>query len=300
MVEVLKGSDYTTIQAVLSKVKAMAYPAPSSEEKFAESRVLDALAAQRAVALFRTEARLHSEEARRTEKVLEKLQRSAMWLENENLIDSLMEPVQSELAEQLQLAKQAERMAMEKEDEFVTLRREAHAAVAKLMWREEQQYREEFQAALSFHGGVQAAEKVHCILAGFEERSSKEELHPMQPIPEGQEPNSPEYLSWLRQEAQKAISSDDADGSSSLSFTSLVKGLANDGSAGTATIAPLKGYERTIQKVQEKYSGDFSKVLDLVRGMVVFDSVPDLANALELLQQYDAEGEIRVYEERFD
>lgn len=289
LAEALKGSDYTTVEQVLSRVRAMAYPAPTEEEEFAKSRVLDARAAQRAVALFRTEARLYSDEASRTERVLQKLQCSAMWLENQDFVHSVIEPVKREHEEQLRLANNARETAIQKEEEFVKLRREAHAAVASLMVREERQYRHEFQKALSFTGGAEAAERVYQVLSRFAERSAKENPHPKQPVPPDYSPTSPKYLAWLRNKAQKTLSDD----SSSSSFSFLLGKLADE-CIGVKTIAPLKGYERTVQKVQDKYSGDFSNVLDLVRGMVVFDTIQDLAKALDLLEAYDDSGAIRV------
>lgn len=290
LAEALKGSDYTTVETTLAKVRKLAYPPLTEQEKYAESRVLDARAAQRAVALFRTESRLYSDEAQRTAQVLKKLERSAIWLENQDFVHSVIDPVKQEYEQQLQLAESAAQTALEKEDEFVRLRREAHTAVASLMTREERQYRQEFQAALSHVGGKEAAEQVYEILSRFEERSRKENLHPKQPVPEGLEPSSPKYLAWLRKEAQEAI---DIKDEPPLGFSSLVHNLASECN-GRATIAPLKGYERTVQKTQDKYGGDSSKVLDLVRGMVVFDNIPDLAKALELLETYGAENRVEV------
>ena len=45
----------------------------------------------------------------------------------------------------------------------------------------------------------------------------------------------------------------------------------------------MKGY-RTVEKVQEKNKGDFSHVLDLGRGMVVFDTIEQLSSALSYIK----------------
>ena len=93
------------------------------------------------------------------------------------------------------------------------------------------------------------------------------------------------YLTYslLREEA-KILPAGGIDDGAHSEFKDLILSIANEYS-GKAVLAPLKGYKRTVEKVQEKYKGDFSHdVLDLGRGMVVFDTIEQLSSALSYIK----------------
>lgn len=51
-------------------------------------------------------------------------------------------------------------------------------------------------------------------------------------------------------------------------------------------IPDLKGFERTLEKVNEDYHGDFKKVLDLLRGSIVADNLVTLRLAIKEFNQH--------------
>ncbi|KAL3910639.1 MAG: hypothetical protein SGARI_002024, partial [Bacillariaceae sp.] len=271
-------SDHTTVEEALSKVRWLASPPPSDEERNAQDLVTRALAAQRAVALYRTEARLYDDQAQqRSTKLIPKLEQAATFLKRlydqeeavaaaktenqsqqkqftvstESFVASFLEPYRKEEQELTRLADKARTLETQRIQDFVELRREAHTALAHLMLREERQYSKEFELALTAKGGTEASEQIHQIIT-----------------------------EWNRMEEQQSTPIRQYD-------------LAAE-FQGVAFIAPLKGYQRTVQKVQDKYRGDASKVLDLVRAMIVFETLPDIAKTLQTLDQYDKAGQIKV------
>ena len=50
-------------------------------------------------------------------------------------------------------------------------------------------------------------------------------------------------------------------------------------------IAPLKGDERAIEKITGKYKGKSQKVIDMVRGSLIFDNFEDLQNAKSNIEE---------------
>ena len=58
------------VEQILSQIRTPALPQPMPDESLARQRVEDALAAQRAVALLRTEARLHKNVASRCDAIM--------------------------------------------------------------------------------------------------------------------------------------------------------------------------------------------------------------------------------------
>ncbi|KAL3920215.1 MAG: hypothetical protein SGILL_003375 [Bacillariaceae sp.] len=293
--EALQGSDHTTIEQVLSRVRRLASPPLSKDEQEAHRFVTEAVAAQRSVALWRTEARLYSDQATRTNKLLPKLKRAAHILKKmydkeghaqhamqsmEDFIESFLKPYQDEEEKQLYLANEATELELEKIEEFVVLRRKAHVAVSKLMVHDERQIQIQFSKALMAPKATDADQEIYRILTEWDGQSNMESS-PKQFVPEGYDSKTPEYSAWLRQQAATALATNEQP------FGQMVQNIATN-SNGTATIAPLKSYVRTAQKVQDKYKGDFNKILDLVRGMVVFGTLSDLAHALILLYQDDS------------
>jgi len=273
-------ADVTTVMSITSRIENLALPPRSIDETTAHNRVQDTLAAQRAVALLRTEARLHSLSAERGSSVVNRLQK-AQLANNDRFRRSVIEPEVAEVAKHQELARIAAEKAVKKEAEFVVLRREANCAVSLLLARTEREFDVEFQRALSFGSGegTEAAGNVHAICRDIEREqklcstaTDSGRSCCIQPVPDGFDPTSSEYLAWLRNQANYTL----LPGSE---FRNLLSDLANL-FGGTPSIAPIKGYERTVQKTQEKYGGNHSRLLDLARGMVVFDDIPSLASAL--------------------
>jgi len=125
--------------------------------------------------------------------------------------------------------------------------------------------------------GVQSANGVYKICSDIDQyHKEKKTNNYRQPVPEEFDPCSPEYLQWLREEASMLL--DDKS-----EFKDLVNYIAREYN-GEAVLAPIKGYKRTVEKVQEKYSGDSSRILDLARGMVVFDTIGQLSDALKYIK----------------
>lgn len=52
---------------------------------------------------------------------------------------------------------------------------------------------------------------------------------------------------------------------------------------GAARPCPLKSLERSIQKANLHYNGDFSRLLDLVRGSITFSSLAELNACLRAI-----------------
>ena len=44
---------------------------------------------------------------------------------------------------------------------------------------------------------------------------------------------------------------------------------------------PTKGLQRAVQKVQEEYDGDYTRILDYVRISILCETVSDLAQMLQ-------------------
>ena len=56
---------------------------------------------------------------------------------------------------------------------------------------------------------------------------------------------------------------------------------------------PLKGRERIVEKVENEYGGNYSKVVDVVRASAVFDNAADLARLVASLSD-DGATEVKV------
>lgn len=284
LAQLLRSSDadHTTVQSVLSKLQALALPPQTHEEEGAQHRVQDAHAAQRAVALLRTEARLNLVAAQRGAGVVERLEH-AQLAANDRFRASVIEPAAAEVARREELARLLAEKAAEKEHEFILLRRKASCAVSVLLANTERLFDEEFVLALSCIDGRgiradDAALQVRDICKSIGKQQKKCDRPSVQPVPEGMTATSPDYLGWLCGQAQEMLSSDPPS-----EFRSLTNYLASE-FGGSPCIAPIKGYVRTVQKAQEKYGGDYSRLLDLTRGMVIFDTIPQLAAALSYIK----------------
>ncbi|KAL9182168.1 hypothetical protein ACHAXT_012820 [Thalassiosira profunda] len=285
-------ADRTQVQAITHKLEQLVLPARSAKEVRAHQRVQDTLAAQRAVALLRTEAKLHSLTAERGAGVVQRLQ-SAKLADSDDFRRAVIEPAAAETARIEGMAHRAAEEAVVKEDEFVTLRREATCAVSVLLAETEKRFDESFQTTLSYASedgvrGFDASDAVHEICQSIEQERKGTVGHIHQPLLENKSATSPEYLAWLRNQAQAALSSDPPS-----SFRSMANNLATMFN-GTASIAPIKGYERTTVKAQEKYCGDYSLLLDLARGMIVFENLPSLASALQHLKRAHDQQQLRI------
>ena len=271
-------ADVTTVKSVISRIEQLALPPRTAQETTAHNRVQDTLAAQRAVALLRTEARLHLVFAEQASSVVNRLQ-CAQLAGNDRFRRSVIDPAIAEVSKQEELARTAAEKAVKKESEFVVLRREANCSVSVLMAKTEREFDEEFQKALSFCNGegIEATGRVYDVCHDIEREHKSRSTDANgcschQPVPDGFDPTSSDYLTWLRQEASDMLQPDSE-------FRTLVTDLAHE-FGGRPFIGPIKGYERTVQKAQEKYGGNHSLLLDLARGMVVFDDIPSLASAL--------------------
>jgi len=55
--------------------------------------------------------------------------------------------------------------------------------------------------------------------------------------------------------------------------------------SGKAVIPPLKSFERTKEKVDTDYQGDWKKLTDLVRGSMYFKTIEDINNAMQKFGQ---------------
>ena len=205
------NSDPVEVGQILSQVREGVLPSPTDEESLGElkvvidkiatvifvhllttlassnflfwyianQRVEDALAAQRAVALLRTEARLHMNAAERCEAVIKRLLdtqgRIAMQEEEETeeedeggtaaatttttaeaFRSSVIRPIELEHGHSSNLATQVANAANEKMV-FVSLRRKATATVAKIMKDTERAFNMEFQRALAVGKGTNSS-----------------------------------------------------------------------------------------------------------------------------------------------
>ena len=262
------NADGVLVHTTLSKISSAVIPRLTDEEQIAEQRVEEALAAQRAVALLRTEARLHSMAAERCSRVVTRLEHMKSYDsvednegveitdESERFKRSVILPESTETMQRYKLAEESADAAVQREKDFVDLRRKACESVAKLCQKSELSFNRLFVEALQFTNGVQGAMNVYKICTEISEQQ-----HPgRQSIPDGLCKTSSEYLTWLRGEANNILSGETSQ------FKSLLDYIANE-CGGCATLAPIKGYKRTLQKVQDKYTGDFSKVLDVSRGI---------------------------------
>jgi len=54
---------------------------------------------------------------------------------------------------------------------------------------------------------------------------------------------------------------------------------------GTYRGAPRKSYDRCVQKVKQDYGGDYSRLLDLERGMGLFEDADDMLKCLQRLHE---------------
>ena len=339
------NADPVYVEQILSQIRSSSLPKPTPDESLAHQRVEDALAAQRTVALLRTEARLHENAASRCHTIMRRLQsaeRRIMMMSSENigegqeveeddLIDdptnfnapfvrtynncnvivsdnespknrfrrSVIQPVESESTKKSKLAKQAADAAIQKELEFVALRRKANSTVSKIMKDTEIAFNKAFAEALQTRNGVECSNVVYQIC-----RDIKAQDQQRQPVPNEFKNHQPEYLKWLREQASVLLGHGSANNDhihsnhtttttlSSSEFKDLVHHIAKEYN-GTAVLAPVKGYKRTVEKVQEKYGGDYSRILDLARGMVVFDTIEQLSGALDYIKScHDDEATI--------
>ena len=277
-------ADITTVQEINHKIQQLVLPPRSATETEAHNAVSVALASQRAVALLRTEAKLHTLSAERGRSVIKRLEK-AQLATNEGFRRSVIMPAAAEAARMDDLAQLAARNAVQKEEEFVVLRREANCAVSLLMAQTERKYDESFQEALSHEDGSEAAHAVYDICHFCK---NAEGGHCRQPLQDGMGPTSPAYLDWLRNQAQDMLSSHPPS-----DFITLANHIA-ESFGGAASIAPIKGFQRTVQKAQEKYGGNYSFLLDLARGMVIFDDIVSLAAALEYIENAHNKNELRI------
>ena len=273
-------ADRTTVQAINSKLQKLVLPTRSAEEIEAHNRVQDTLASQRAVALLRTEARLHQISAERGSSVIGRLQ-DASLASNDRFRRSVIDPAEAETARAEAMAQRAAEQALQKEEDFVRLRRGANCAVSVLLAETERRFDESLQHALSSESGegmkgTDACDIVYAICLSIKLKNCEGICK--QPPLESMAPTSSEYLTWLRSEAQDALSINPPS-----QFRRLADHLANAFN-GTASIASLKAYARTVVKAQEKYGGDYSRLLDIGRGMVSFEDLPSLAAALEYIK----------------
>lgn len=284
-------ADTTAVSAVNDRLRSLVLPARSEREVEAHNRVQDTLASQRAVALLRTEARLHQMSADRGMSVVRRLQAAAL-AGNDRFRRSVLEPAAAETARMDELAQRAAEKAVEKEEEFVKLRREANCAVSILLAETERKFDGLFQKALSFVSptGVKGADACDIVYGVCHSLSLNDNAKGLitQPQIDSIDPTSSEYLVLLRNGAQGCLSKDPPS-----DFRCLADHLAKAFN-GTSSIAPIKGYERTVTKAQEKYGGDYSRLLDLARGMVIMEDLPGLAAALEHLKAAHDSGELRI------
>ena len=178
------------------------------------------------------------------------------YVEEEEFDEKMLEELAEQTMQRYKLAEESADAAVQREKDFVDLRRKACESVAKLCQKSELSFNRLFVEALQFTNGVQGAMNVYKICTEISEQQ-----HPgRQSIPDGLCKTSSEYLTWLRGEANNILSGETSQ------FKSLLDYIANE-CGGCATLAPIKGYKRTLQKVQDKYTGDFSKVLDVSRGI---------------------------------
>jgi len=161
----------------------------------------------------------------------------------------------------------------------VALRRKATASVAMIMKDTEVAFNKQFLLVLEIENGLESADLVYKVCNDIENNNHSK---PLQPVPKEYDRCSPEYLEWLREEARKMLAGGIDDGAYS-EFKDLILTIAKKYN-GEAALAPLKGYKRTVEKVQEKYNGDFSHILDLGRGMVVFDTIEQLSSAFSYIK----------------
>ncbi|KAL7529855.1 hypothetical protein ACHAWF_003134 [Thalassiosira exigua] len=288
-------SDPVEVEQILSRIRSAVLPSPTAEESLANQRVEDALAAQRAVALLRTEARLHKNAAERCEAVVRRLRDAKRRIAErdgetgaaaEAFGTAVIRPVESESEQKSKLAQEVADAADQKELEFVFLRRKANSTVARILKDTECAFNKVFLVALQSKNGVEGANAVHEICSDI--KKGIKNHRQLQPVPVEFESRSPEYLKWLRKEANILLGGGGGSGAAS-EFRDLVNHIASEYN-GEAVLAPVKGYKRTVEKVQEKYGGDYSRILDLARGMVVFDTIEQIANALTYIKnRHDAQ-----------
>eukprot|EP00929_Paragymnodinium_shiwhaense_P095786 TRINITY_DN57068_c0_g1_i1.p1 TRINITY_DN57068_c0_g1~~TRINITY_DN57068_c0_g1_i1.p1 ORF type:complete len:491 (-),score=49.09 TRINITY_DN57068_c0_g1_i1:284-1756(-) len=79
-------------------------------------------------------------------------------------------------------------------------------------------------------------------------------------------------------------------------FCKLLRFVA-DRSGGRFKDAPLKKKERIFQKLRRAYANDFNKLCDIVRGSIIYESMKELQNGLEVLAK---KVKIRRIKNRFD
>lgn len=202
---------------------------------------------------------------------------------------SVIGPVETESQKRSKLAKKAANAAIQKELEFVALRRKANSTVSKIMKDTEIAFNKAFQHALQSKNGVECADVVYKICRDIgkyhEERGTNAKGGQNQMVPSEFRNNQPEYLQWLRHQASLLLDdkNDGGNNTNSSEFKDLANHLAKEYN-GEAVFAPVKGYKRTVEKVQEKYGGDYSRITDLARGMVVFDTIEQLSGALNYIK----------------
>ena len=275
------NSDPVAVESILTQIRNAVLPQPTLAESTAHQRVNDALAAQRAVALLRTEAQLHKHAEDRCYAIMQRLQDTEQRVSvaaaeqqqqqqqppdgidiesaTKQFHTSVIQPVEIEAKKKSILSQHASDAATQKELEFVSLRTKATSSVAKMMKSTEVVFNKKYQIALS-HGGMKGADLVYEICCGIEKGKTIR-----QHVSEGYDRCSPDYLQLLREEARMLLGGG-IDGSATSEFKDLVLHIAQEYN-GVAVLAPIKGYKRTVEKVQEKYNGDYSRILDLARGM---------------------------------
>ncbi len=63
-------------------------------------------------------------------------------------------------------------------------------------------------------------------------------------------------------------------------FNQKLMGVASKSSYAEYELAPIKGWERAHEKMEDKYGFEPKRILDLIRGSIIFDNVTHLVNAL--------------------
>jgi hypothetical protein len=76
----------------------------------------------------------------------------------------------------------------------------------------------------------------------------------------------------------------------------LIARIAEDTNGQTQFPNGLKGMERALQKINADYKGDASRITDITRGRIVYETLDDLYSGLKTLHE---EGVIAYFKDRF-
>jgi len=247
---------------------------PSEESTECDVALVVAVAAQRSATMHTVKAKLYAQEKEEARTALEQLQKhpdsTQSWFQ-----DKVIAPVREEAVEMETKERACREAAARILEQYIGERDEAQSAVLPLMASDRDEYAKAYGKM-----NIAICHKIGDMLAEYAPKKG-----PVQPpLSKGQPTTSVAYLMELVRHAKIAAET---------SLKDLMDTVVS--SCGGVAYSPgTKSLERTIQKTKEKYNGNFSRLLDVGRGMVVFQDTSQLYRALKFITRLEKSGLLQV------